>query len=537
MPPPPLAFPAAAGLETEEEAEKETRQLISENPSRAVPRSNEVTPVPGLTAVPDAVQQSCERSPDGESVPASAQMSPPPDASLLKPAMLPSHIGIHAASTTAPIASAKSSLRQSTPTSAIAAGTPFSPTVPPRAASLPVGLPATPNKDTDDDTRARLSTSLVSASASASASPSAPEARPGHHCKPPSRITAWIRTRVSQNKVRFREGGFNLDLTYITPRIVAMGYPAHGTEYYIRNPIDEVERFFDERHAGHFRIYNLCSERAYDNPHRFHGCFRRFPFDDHNAPSLTLILQFVLDAATFLDADESNVVAIHCKAGKGRTGIMVSCLLYYLYPDTFATANEAIHFFDQQRTRDGEGMTIPSQRRYVNYFQRIVREFHGSIPAVQRRLAMKEVTVRVARESTITHPFDLYFIVSDHQHVLLDSRMWFPRGPTVSSAGCIFSFSTLKEGLGPPVILGDVKFAFYRRRPIVLSGKESTACYLWFNTSLCPSLQMVFQRAELDKVDVAAVGKAVTVSLSFAEVKESGAAEASSTAVASGAST
>ncbi|KPA82371.1 putative tyrosine phosphatase [Leptomonas pyrrhocoris] len=363
------------------------------------------------------------------------------------------------------------------------------------------------------------STSLVSApdASSSLSSPSIAGTRRSL-LKPPARLTSWIRSRVSQNKVRFRNGDFNLDLTYITPHIIAMGYPAHGTEYYIRNPIDEVERFFDERHGGHFRLYNLCAERAYDHPHRFHGCFRRFPFDDHNAPPLTLILHFVLDATAFLDADTANVVAVHCKAGKGRTGLMVSCLLFYRYPERFATAEDAIHFFDQQRTSDGEGMTIPSQRRYVSYFERIVREFNGTMPPVQRRLALKDVVIRVAREGTLQHPDDLYFLISDHQQVLLDSRMWFPRGPTRSSVGCIFSFAALKRQFAPAPLVGDVKFAFFRRRPMVLPGKESMACYLWFNTTFCPSVQMVYRVADLDKVDVAAVGKAVMVSLSFTEV-------------------
>jgi hypothetical protein len=443
---------------------------------------------------------------------------PPQDALLRRPAASSSQETACSDATTTTTDTSTPTTATSPPAAAgssAATKTPSSAAVTPHTASLPVCLPSPPQSSTKSAS-ASLSSSLVSSSASCT-STSAP--RVG--ClKPPARLMSWIRSRVSQNKVRFRDGNFNLDLTYITPHIIAMGYPAHGTEYYIRNPIDEVERFFDERHPRHFRIYNLCSERAYDNTHRFHGCFRSFPFDDHNVPPLGLILQFVLDAATFLDADENNVVAVHCKAGKGRTGIMVSCLLFYLYPDKFTTAKDAIHFFDQQRTCDGEGMTIPSQRRYVNYFERVVREFHGALPVVQRKLVVKEVVIRVARENTILLPGDLYFIISDHQHMLLDSRMWFPRGPTISTTGCVFSFASLNEGSVPPVLVGDLKVAVFRRRPIVLSGKESMSCYLWFNTTLCPSLQMVYQRTELDKVDVAAVGKSVMVSLSFAQAVE-----------------
>ena len=36
----------------------------------------------------------------------------------------------------------------------------------------------------------------------------------------------FIREKVAGKRVRLREDKYNLDLTYITPRIVAMSYPA-----------------------------------------------------------------------------------------------------------------------------------------------------------------------------------------------------------------------------------------------------------------------------------------------------------------------
>ena len=49
----------------------------------------------------------------------------------------------------------------------------------------------------------------------------------------------FIRTVVSGKKNRFKEGGYNLDLTYVCPRVVAMAFPADGViEGMYRNPID-----------------------------------------------------------------------------------------------------------------------------------------------------------------------------------------------------------------------------------------------------------------------------------------------------------
>jgi len=70
---------------------------------------------------------------------------------------------------------------------------------------------------------------------------------------------------------------------------------------------------------------------------------------------------------TFLQADKNNVVAIHCKAGKGRTGLIT--VAYLIYCGLKKTAQDARDFYDTQRTHDGKGLTIISQIRYVHYFE------------------------------------------------------------------------------------------------------------------------------------------------------------------------
>lgn len=53
---------------------------------------------------------------------------------------------------------------------------------------------------------------------------------------------AFVRGLVSKKKTRFKEDGFDLDLTYVTPRIIAMGFPSSGAEAKYRNPLPEVKR-------------------------------------------------------------------------------------------------------------------------------------------------------------------------------------------------------------------------------------------------------------------------------------------------------
>lgn len=115
------------------------------------------------------------------------------------------------------------------------------------------------------------------------------------------------------------DSGLNLDLAYITKRIVAMGYPAEGLEALYRNSAADVASFLRARHGDRYLLLNL-SERVYDES-TFDHRVMNVGFPDHHPPPADLLWTIVLSLDRWLCADPHNIVVVHCQAGKVRTGM------------------------------------------------------------------------------------------------------------------------------------------------------------------------------------------------------------------------
>ena len=148
-----------------------------------------------------------------------------------------------------------------------------------------------------------------------------------------------LRTAVSGRRNRFQDPstGDDLDLTYITPRIIAMAFPASDLESLYRNNISDVARCLDRRHKDAYLIVNL-SERNYDNSFFDH---RVLPlgFPDHYAPPVEVAWTLCITMDGWLRASPSHVAVVHCLAGKGRTGAVIAC--YLLFSGYFFAMEEA----------------------------------------------------------------------------------------------------------------------------------------------------------------------------------------------------
>ena len=170
----------------------------------------------------------------------------------------------------------------------------------------------------------------------------------------------------SKNKIRYKDtdSDLDVDLSYISNRIIAMGFPSVSGESFFRNPREEVQRFFATKHRDRYRIYNLCREKEYSLsdvfPEGVSGSrLKKYAFDKGNPCPFSMLVAFCEDCNRFLSLHPANVVAVHCKSGKGRTGLMISSYFVHSGLD----AEEALVLYAQKRTKDHAGVVIPSQRR------------------------------------------------------------------------------------------------------------------------------------------------------------------------------
>lgn len=108
----------------------------------------------------------------------------------------------------------------------------------------------------------------------------------------------------------------------------AMGIPADDlVQKAYRNKVPDVAKFLELDSEGKFWIFNI-SGRVYDKT-MFNGRVTDYDWEDHQNPPMHMLFDICETIYQFLEADKSNVICVHCNAGKGRTGTLICAYLMY----------------------------------------------------------------------------------------------------------------------------------------------------------------------------------------------------------------
>jgi hypothetical protein len=312
-------------------------------------------------------------------------------------------------------------------------------------------------------------------------------------------VQSKARNLVSQNKHWYQDNGLELDMAYITENIVAMGIPSadmnsglfsfvEGFHHMHHNYMEDAIKYFETQHSGNYKVYNLCSEQLRDAS-ILEGKGEWFPMDENNCPPLQLVTTFCQSAYKYLKAGLENVVVVHCKGGMAHAGLMISCLLLYL--KFFPTAEESVNHYNQKRSVDGKGLILPSQLRYVKYFERVLREFDGHTPT-GRRCRLRSIQLIncpswIRPALNISNHNGIVFSSREHRQTraMLTEDQWLS-----ARTERVVVFDLLEEQCITEID-GDFKIHFTDRH-----GNF----YCWLNTNMMES-QLILDAEELDGFD------------------------------------
>ncbi|RVX71695.1 hypothetical protein B0A52_03879 [Exophiala mesophila] len=189
-------------------------------------------------------------------------------------------------------------------------------------------------------------------------------------------MASVLRQIVAGPRARHPEA--RLDLCYLTDFIVVTSGPSSvWPKKAYRNPLDQVVAFLDKKHGKEWAIFEFRAEGTGYPDSEVYNRVHHFPWPDHHPPPFAIIPNLMAamrnwiqrldeEPSTTGEKKQPRVAVVHCKAGKGRSGT-VACS--YLISEEGWKKEDALARFTERRMRPGfgNGVSIPSQLRWVNY--------------------------------------------------------------------------------------------------------------------------------------------------------------------------
>ncbi|KAM8890369.1 auxilin isoform 1-T1 [Synchiropus picturatus] len=172
-------------------------------------------------------------------------------------------------------------------------------------------------------------------------------------------------TKVMNQVSTYTKG--ELDISYITSRIIVMTYPAESVQIAYQNHVEDIRSFLDSRHADHYTVFNL-SQRNYRGA-KFSNRVSECNWPSRQAPSLHNLFAVCKNMHNWLKQNPKNVCVITCSDGRSPSGVLVCAMFCFCH--LFNNPIPAMQLLSAKRP--GSGLW-PSHRRYIGYVCSMVSE-------------------------------------------------------------------------------------------------------------------------------------------------------------------
>ncbi|KAL7385692.1 hypothetical protein ABVT39_026616 [Epinephelus coioides] len=280
------------------------------------------------------------------------------------------------------------------------------------------------------------------------------------------------------------EESYELDLIYITERIISVSFPSSVEEQSYAANLREVASMLRSKHGHNYLLFNL-SEKRYDIS-QLNPKVLDFGWPDHHAPALDKICSICKAMDTWLSADSHNVVVIHNKGNRGRTGVVVAAYMHY--SNISASADQALDRFAMKRFYEDKVLPVgqPSQKRYVEYFSGLLS---GHIKINNKPLFLHHVIMHGIPNFESKGGCRPFLKIYQAMQPVYTSGIYNVQGDSQTSI-CI----TIEPGL---LLKGDILLKCYHKR--YRSPCRDVIFRVQFHTCAVHDLGIVFGKDELDE--------------------------------------
>uniref|UniRef100_A0A8D1SDE7 Tensin-2 n=1 Tax=Sus scrofa TaxID=9823 RepID=A0A8D1SDE7_PIG len=280
------------------------------------------------------------------------------------------------------------------------------------------------------------------------------------------------------------ERRWDLDLTYVTERILAAAFPARPDEQRHRGHLRELAHVLQSKHGDKYLLFNL-SEKRHDLT-RLNPKVQDFGWPELHAPPLDRLCSICKAMETWLSADPQHVVVLYCKGSKGKLGVIVSAYMHY--SKISAGADQALATLTMRKFCEDKvaAELQPSQRRYISYFSGLLS---GSIRMNSSPLFLHYVLVPVLPAFEPGTGFQPFLKIYQSMQLVYTSGIYHIAGPSPQQL-CI--------SLEPALLLkGDVMVTCYHKGS---RGTDRTLVFrVQFHTCTIHGPRLAFPKDQLDE--------------------------------------